>query len=157
MAVSLVVNNKTFEYPDVGEEPGWGEDATAWAEEVTSVLETLFGTNDIPNTSFTITNNQSSATNLTGLLFNTAAVRAATIEYAIYRTTNSNELAESGEIYIVYKNTAATWELTQTKNDNAGVNLSITNTGQFQYTSSNVSGTSYSGSIRFRAKTIIQD
>lgn len=156
MSLPLVVNNKTFQYPDVGEEPGWGEDASAWAEEVTAVLESLFGANDIPTTAFTIANNQVSPANIAGLLFNTAAVRSATIEYAIYRTTNSNELVESGEIYILYRNAGATWEMTQMKNSNAGVSLTITNTGQFQYTSSNVSGSSYSGSIKFRAKTLIQ-
>lgn len=160
MAITLTVNNKDFSYPQVSEEPGWGEDATGWAQEVTEVLESLAGPNDILQTTFTINNNISLATDIAGLLFNTAQVRAAFISYSLYRTTGSPsgstaELAESGIITIVYKSFAATWNLTQVSNGNAGVSFSVTNTGQVQYTSTNVAGTNYAGIMRFEADTLL--
>lgn len=157
MSIPLVVNNKTFAYPSTGQDPGWGEDATRWAREVTRVLASLNGTNDILQTSFTIANNTSSATDINGLLFNTSQVRAATINYSLYRNTTgggATELAESGVIQIVYKTVAATWELAQQSVGNAGVIFSITSGGQFQYTSSNMTGSSYTGKMVFTASTL---
>lgn len=157
MSESLTVNKKTFLYPSVDEEPGWGEDATKWAKEVTRVLESLAGTNDILKTGFTINNNISSATDVNGLLFNTSAVRSALINYSLYRTTASpsNHVAESGQILIVYDSVAGTWNMTQMANGNAGVSFTITNGGQVQYTSTNITGTSYSGLGRFQANTLL--
>lgn len=155
MSVNLTVNGTTFAYPQNGEEPGWGESASAWAEEVTEVLNSVLGTNDIIQTSFNIANNQAAAANVTGLVFNTAAVRAVIVEYSIYRTTNTNEIAESGLLNAVYKSTAATWELSQISVGDAQVTFSVTSAGQFQYTSTNLAGTGYSGLMKFRARTVI--
>lgn len=155
MAVNLTVNGTTFAYPENGEEPGWGESATAWAEEVTTVLASVLGTNDIVQTSFNIANNVGAATNITGLVFNTAAVRAAIIEYSLYRVTDSNEVAESGLLNVVYKTNAAVWELSQISVGDSQVTFSVTNTGQFQYTSTNLAGTNYSGLMKFRARTVL--
>lgn len=156
MSIDLTVNGTTFAYPENGEEPGWGKEAADWASEVTDVLNDLQNTNDITQTSFNIANNTTSATNVTGLLFSTTTVRGAVIDYAVYRNTNSNELAEFGQLTIVYKSVAATWEIAQFNVGSSGVTLTITSAGQFQYTSTNMSGTGYSGVMHFRAKVLTQ-
>ncbi len=155
MAVTLTVNNKEFLYPQVGEEPGWGEDATAWAEEVTDVLNALAGPDDILQTTVTINNNQASAANIAGLLFNTATVRSAVIDYNIYRTTSLNEVVEAGTLLIMYKSVANEWSVSQILNGDAEVYFTITTTGQLQYTSSSLAGTSYTGTMTFEAAAIL--
>ena len=56
MSRQLQIGNKVFNYPDTGDNPGWGEDATAWAQAVTTALETVQGTNDIPATTTALAN-----------------------------------------------------------------------------------------------------
>ena len=151
----LIVNNNPFNYPDPGTEPGWGADATGWAEEVTTVLGNLSGADDILETTFNLANNVSSPQDIVGLLFNPATVRSAVIEYSIYRSTSSNELAEKGTLNIVYKNGGTVgekWTIGRVFfGDDGEIIISATDAGQFQYTSSNLAGTSYSGTMRFEA------
>lgn len=162
MPITLVVNNIPFEYPVPGDEPGWGQSATDWATEVTDVLNDLLGPNDITQTSFTIQNNIAVTTDIAGLAFNTGQVRSAIIEYSIFRVSNSQPSgnAEAGTMNIVYDNSAAPgskWSLVIAPvNGSAGVSFSITDNGQFQYTSNDIGAAGYSGVMKFRAKTLSQ-
>lgn len=156
MSKTLTVNNTSFNYPDAGEPKGWGEEATAWAEEVTDVLADLKGPNDILQSSFSIGNNQSTFADVVGLIFDPGQVRSATIQYNIYRVTDTQELSEEGVLRVVYKNNAAVFELTQDSSGDSGVSFQILPTGQVQYSSSLVAGVSYVGTMKFRAQTLEQ-
>lgn len=162
MPVTLTVNNIPFEYPIPGDSPGWGEGATDWATEVTTVLNDLLGPNDIIQNTFTVANNQTSPANVVGLIFNTGQVRAAIIEYSVYRTSTANPtgFTESGTLEIAYDNLAAPgskWSLIGTDlNGLSGVTFSITDTGQVQYTSTDLGSTGYSGNMHFRARALNQ-
>lgn len=162
MPITLIVNNIPYEYPVPGDSPGWGQPATDWATEVTAVLAELLGSTDIVQTPFIISNNISSPSDIVGLSFNTGLVRAAVIDYSIYRTSTSNPSgkAESGVISIVYDNLAtpgSKWSLIlYGGNGLAGVTFNITDSGQVQYTSTDIGATGYSGVIHFRAKTLNQ-
>lgn len=161
MPVTLTVNNIPFEYPVPGDSPGWGQGATDWAEEVTIALQELQGLTDIPQKTFTIQNNITTFTNIAGLTFNTGLVRAAFIDYSIYRTSTSDPsgVSEAGKITIVYDNLAAPgsqWVVMGGPTaGNSGVTFNITDAGQFQYKSSNL-GAGHSGNMHFRAKTLNQ-
>jgi hypothetical protein len=155
LAKQLTVNGETFDYPENRDSPGWGEDATAWAEAVTTVCSNVSGSGDILQTSATIANNQSSAANVTGLSFDPATVRAAIVEYSVYRITTSTgatERAECGQMYINYKSTAAAFELVVVGSGGSNTTFSITSGGQVQYVTDNQSGSSYSGTMKFRAR-----
>lgn len=80
----------------------------------------------------------------------------ADISYNVYRTTDSAEINESGTITIQYYSTSGTWDLGQDYIGDASTIFSITNAGQVQYTSSNLAGLNYEGTITFRAKTLDQ-
>lgn len=158
---SLTVNNKVFNYPGPGEDPGWGEDATSWAEEVTTVLNSILGAGDILETTFNIANNISSPTTVVGLTFDTGTVRSANITYSIYRVTDSSPSGniETGEIALVYDNSASSgnkWLLAQKIDGDAGVTFDITDAGQITYTSTNIAGANYSGVLKFKATTLAQ-
>lgn len=162
MPVTLVVNNTPYEYPIDGDSPGWGQPATDWATAVTAVLNELLGSTDIIQTPFVIDNNITSFTDILGLSFNTGLVRAAVIDYSIYRTSTGSPSghAETGVLNVVYDNLASPgskWSiLGYGVNGNAGVTFSITDSGQVQYKSSNISSSGYSGIMHFRAKTLAQ-
>lgn len=160
MSRNLTVNNNTFPYPDDGDEPGWGGAATDWAEEVTDVLEVLLGADDIPETTFNVANNISSPLDVVGLVFNPAVVRSAVVDYSIYRSTNTTELAEKGRMELIYKNggtPGSKWTIGRAFfGDDAGLTFTMTDAGQIQYVSTNVTGTSYVGQMVFEAEAILQ-
>lgn len=161
MPVTLTVNNIPFEYPVAGDSPGWGQAATDWATQVTIALNDLQGLTDIPQKTFTIQNNITSYTDVAGLTFNTGLVRAAFIDYSVYRTSTSNPsgVSEAGQMIIVYDNLAAPgskWlQIQGPKVGTSGVTFTITDAGQFQYKSDNL-GAGHSGNMHFRAKTLNQ-
>ncbi len=161
MAIQLIVAGTPYTYPESGEEPNWAGGATDWAKAVTAVLSTLVGPNDILQTQFTINNNISVLTNINGLLFDPGTVRAANIDYAIYRTSTGTPAgnAETGTIYLIFDNSASTgnkWQLGQKFIGNAGVTFSITDSGQIQYKSNDLGTPGYFGEINFSAKTLDQ-
>lgn len=156
MSVSLTVNNFDFDFPSPGDPPGWGADVTGWAEEITEVVNNIQGPNDIVQTTFAIANNQSSFTNVTGLLFNTSTVKSAEISYFIIRESDTNPtgFVENGTLYIAYNEFASDWTFSQDGGGDAQVQFQITSGGQVQYKSSDIGSAGYSGSMEFRAKTL---
>lgn len=162
MPITLIVNNTPFEYPIDGDSPGWGQAATDWATEVTLVLNELLGSSDIIQTPFVISNNVSVFTDILGLSFNTGLVRAAVIDYSVYRTSTASPSghAETGVLNIVYDNSAAPgskWSMIgYGVNGNSGVTFNITDAGQVQYKSSDIGAAGHSGIMKFRAKALNQ-
>jgi hypothetical protein len=155
----LTVNNTSYNYPDPGQEPGWGEDATAWAEAVTSVLNFLVAPGDIINSTASIQNNITVPTDVSACVFDGAVTRAANVTYQVTRKTDDlvTGLVQEGTLLLNYNPNGGTWTLSQTYScDELGVSFSITNGGQVQYTSSDVTGANYEGVIKFSARTLPQ-
>lgn len=155
MAKTLQIGSKVFEYPETGDKPGWGEEATAWAEAVTESIGNVQGVNDILITSANLNNNQAVAANINNFVFNTAQVQGVSSEFLIIRTydAGASVVTESGTIYGNYN--GSEFFITVESVGDAGIVFSITNTGQIQYTSSNLTN-HVSSVIRFRARTIDQ-
>lgn len=156
--VTVVINNNSYQYPTAGDDPGWGGQASDAFVEVTEVLNSLIGPNDILQTNFNIANNQTSVADVTGLIFNGAQVRKATINYSVSRlsATNPSGKTEGGTIVLVYDGAAGTpWSIGQGLIvGNSGVNFSVTNSGQIQYTSTDIGSSGYSGVMSFSGITI---
>lgn len=148
----LTIQGSTFDYPDAGEEPGWGEDATAWAEAVTDVINFLVNPGDILETSFTLLDNTAVAANVVGMRFDSSIVRAANVNYSI----NRNGANQSGTLHLNYNSSAAPgskWTLQENTSGDVGVVFSVTDLGQVQYTTSS---TGFNGAIKFTARTLSQ-
>lgn len=107
--------------------------------------------NDILETSFSLTNNQSSPADVTGFLFNNSAVRAFEVLASVTIIATASTY-ESFKLYGIQK--GSSWEMSQSATgDISGVVFTITTAGQVQYTSTNNSGFA-SGTIKFRAITL---
>jgi len=97
-------------------------------------------------TTATIANNQSSAANVTGLSFSSSTEVLVRAIGRLKRTTSTTNLVEAIELYCIYDGTD--WQLEYTgRYQDAECEFSITSGGQVQYTSSNLTGTSYAGSF----------
>ena len=156
MTTPLVVNNTTYNYPVEGEPAGWGSEATGWASAVTAVLASLAGGGNIQVSTFSpIADNQSSAANITGLSFNTATASGFRAVYYVTRTSSNGTITEFGQLFGVFNSQSATWTMNKFGSaGDAGITFTITSAGQIQYTTTNHGGSSYSGSIKFKAESL---
>jgi len=108
------------------------------------LLPKLSGSNQ-----FSILNNQTTPQNLSNLIFDSQAVKAAKIFFDLERRTDSESLLETGEIFISFKNEDSSWNISfDSKFDNSGVTFLINSSGQVQYESSELLGLNYSGELR---------
>lgn len=104
---------------------------------------------------FTIANNQSVAANVTGLLFDGISTRSFILDYSIYRQTDtaSSALAQVGQLRGVYNTQSSTWFMSDDfSGQNAGVTFSILNSGQIRYTSTNITGVNYLGTLKYNIR-----
>lgn len=152
MSKQLTIGNKTFLYPTPGTLPeeSWGNEATDWAVEVSDVLSNIQAPNDITLTTVSLADNQVTPANIVGLKFSTVAVLSIKVEYIIKRIVGVTTLTETGVILGSFDGT--NFSISQTAEGDAGISIDVTNLGQFQYTSTNLSHTTCI--IKFRASTI---
>ena len=118
--------------------------------EVDAIIAGITSPGDLDDTAFSFANNQSSAANVTGFAFANATVRSfkAHVSVSIDATT---DLFEVFEIEGIQK--GSEWDYSVSSvGDITGLRFSVTNAGQIQYTSTNVSGF-VSGVVKFRAYT----
>jgi hypothetical protein len=101
--------------------------------------------------SFTIANNQAT-TNVTSLLFDGISTRGFVLDYSIYRQTDtpSSALAQIGQLRGVYNTQSSSWFMSDDfSGQNAGVTFSILSSGQIRYSSTNIAGTNYVGTLKY--------
>lgn len=154
MAITITLNNTPIEYPEPGDQAPWGSGATDFAVEVGRILNSLSGPSDILETSAIIDNNVTSALPIGGFFFDPVAVRSFSVQVSLYRVYGSSEVSE--QLTFNGLNLGASgWKLQIDGMGNAGVTLDITNLGQVTYTSSNLVGAGYQGTIRFRGIGIL--
>lgn len=152
MPKTVTIGTETFEIPAEGDEGNYGEQISDWISAASDALATVQQRNDVPNSSASILNNMTTPTSIPGFIFDTSEVISINGEYIITRTTDvpAVNLTESGVIQGNFN--GSVWSIAIEAIGNAGVTFSITSDGQIQYTSTNLTGSSYVGEIRFRAK-----
>jgi hypothetical protein len=108
------------------------------------------GGGGIPSaTSATLDNNVSSQ-NVIGLSFTPASTFAFVVEYTIARSTDSVRVCSIGRLRGVYNSLSLQWSLSDDyAGDNTGITFSITAGGQVQYTSTNLGGVLYVGTLQY--------
>ena len=117
-------------------------------------VESFLGGGFIGETSFTLANNQSAAANVTGLVMSSTSYKSAHIYAEVRRKTATTEVISNGRLIIQYRDLTTSWELLdELSGDDDGVVFTVNSSGQVQYTSDNMSGGSYTGTIKFRAIT----
>ena len=138
MSKPLTIGNETFQYPEEGTKPGWGEEATSWAVAVTDKLGTLSGVNDINCTCLALAAAQECGTPIgtgaSALSFPTASVRSFVVDYAVTR----GSFVESGNMEGVYDGTD--WCFNHCFIGDADVCFDITAGGHVRYFTKDAAG-----------------
>lgn len=109
-------------------------------------------------TQFTLANNQSAASSVTGLLLANATNRAVVVDYTIERRSSNQGYRQIGSLVCMYDAFLSTWSIEDNVKGGAsglttGVTFSITSTGQIQYVTDNMTGSSYVGKLRYKTFT----
>lgn len=155
MARKLIVNGNVFDYPTAGTY-NWGEDSSAWAEEITTVLNTLSGPEDIQTTEATLLNGQQG--NVPGLSFNAGLVQRVSISAVVTRTFSDATPARTEEFNMQGAYNGAEFAIsidTTPVGGDSSVKFDITNAGQVIYDAEDVPNT-LNINIKFRATAITQ-
>jgi hypothetical protein len=155
MSITVQVGNQTFQLPQNGEQPGWGEETTAWMQAVTDSLANVQGSQDILQTSANISNNVSVFANINGMSFDINKMLQLEVDYYIKRIYNggTSTIIESGKIIGNYD--GSNTNFTRESIGDVGIEIDATSLGQFQYKSSNLTN-HISSIIVFKAKAITQ-
>jgi hypothetical protein len=149
---TLIIGNESFNYPVQGTSPveNWGEEASAFAEAVANALANVQAPNDILLSTYPLLDNVTIPANIVGLKFPNIQMLYFFIEYGIKRVVGSTVYMEDGTITGYFDGTD--FYISTEATGDAQVNIAVTSTGQFTYTSSNLGQTS--AVIRFKASTI---
>jgi len=151
----LTVGSEEFEFPLEGQNAGYGSEITDWAEAVTDALSTVQKPNDILTTTAVI-NNVAGTFSIPGFNFSTAEVISIECRYFVKRVTTSPNANYSEVGYIEGYYDGSAWGISIRTTGDAKILLSITSSGQIQYTltPSDILPGTHSGSITFEAKVI---
>lgn len=162
MSKTLQIGTDVFEYPDNNQNPGWGEEASNWAEAVTNALADVQSPNDIPITSISLLNQTpvdetapvNTWSNITGLFFNTALVNYCEIHYEIRRIYNGGATVKSESGSILGNFDGNTFAISrEIVGDDLNIFIDVTSAGQFKYVTHAVTAP-VSCIMKFYAKTI---
>lgn len=153
--IRINIGGTVYDFPEVGESPNWGKDATDVIVALADLVNTLFADGDILITRFNIANNTAVPAIINGLLFNYVQTASATVSYHVVRSTDDNKVTEFGSIYLNYDEDTSEWVMTRViQSGDASLVFTIDATGQVSYQSNDLTGANYEGLIVFSAKTI---
>lgn len=165
MAIQLIIKGTAIEVPSSGQSPNWSSGIIEALQALTDAVNSVTGTYDVaPQVQNIDANNNSTNVTIANLAFPPSEVRSATIFYSVYRMTEDSgppdgqEVAEGGTITVVYNASNPTnnkWEIAQYKAGEANITFSITDLGQFRFTTSPLTGINHVGSLSFRAISIL--
>jgi hypothetical protein len=178
MSKTLVVNSIPFEYPEQGEQQPWGESATAWASEVTDLLNFVVGTFDKLESAAEIKEIQTLAAPnpaglISGLVFPSISVRSFVLTGSLSRKYTTATLpsaspapfsvAEQFTLTGIFDDSSATWTIQKESVGDCFVSFDIDSSGQLYYQSEDLttiysltSTAGYSGLLKYKASTLLK-
>jgi len=152
MSTKVQIGNKVFNIPDPGEKVGYAEETTDYLVAIADALATVQGPNDILQTSAALANNQTTPANIPGLVFSTASVLSIEVSFFLVRNydSGSSTVTEAGNIIGSYD--GSEFKISVDSDGNTGITFNIDNTGQMNYTSTDLTD-HVTSTIVFKAKT----
>jgi hypothetical protein len=145
MSIQVIINSQPYNYPEPGDLPGWGSDASDAFVALVNYVNGISPPTDIILTTASLADNVVVPTTITNLTFNSSLIYGAIVELTINRGTAT----ELDTLDLVYTEGNWTMDRTQSATD-TGVTFSITSGGQLQYTTTST-GTPATMVVRARS------
>lgn len=158
----IVINSQVIEFPDSAASPNWSEALIQFAQAVEGALAISIGTFDVtPQTIDISAFNSASNINITALSFPTTDVRSVFIRYSVFRTTDAETAYEAGDMIAMYNpdnpvNEKWALSLGNRTGSGAQIEFSVTDLGQFRFSTTALSGSNHSGQLSFDARALEQ-
>lgn len=157
----ITVQGTPITFPVSGTDPQWAPAIDAFAIAVEGALNAVIGAFDVaPQAMIIDSYNPGTNINIAALSFPTATVRSAFIRYAVFRSTNSTSVGETGELQIFYNPNGTVgnkWDIARTYSGPGGqISFYVTDTGQVQFSTTAIAGSSHQGKLTFVAQAILQ-
>jgi len=154
---TITISGTPIEFPNTATSPDWSESVIQFAEAVELALQSAIGEFDVPPQVFTLPNNVNTNLDLPNLSFSTTEVRSVTIEFAVFRSTDSNITEAKGRLNMLFDDDSNNWLLQ--REDDVGnitseVTFNVTNQGQVQISTTSLVGTNYQGVISYSAEAL---
>jgi len=157
MAKNITIQNKVIRFPESAESPNWAPALVEFAEAVEAALGSIAGPFDIAPQVFNIDLYNGTGIDITELLFPPSNVSKVDILYSVVRTTTTSAAVEGGHIELLYDQTKPVnnWDMEISKQGDALISFSISNSGQLSFITDVITGSNHSGFISFRASAIL--
>lgn len=157
---NITISGTVVNFPDSSASPNWAPAVIQFAQLVEIALTLNSGNFDIAPQVYTMVANINTNVSIPNLAFPTSEVRAAFIQYSVFRTTDSATAPEAGDLIAVYNPNGATnskWQIIRRYDSDGFVTFSMTDGGQVQFSSTALAGSNHSGRISFTARTLLQE
>lgn len=155
----ITIAGTTIQFPLSGADPNWSPAVILFAQLVAQALSGVVGPFDVSPQIFDMTANVNTNVSLPNLAFPTSEVRGAFIRYSVFRQTSSTSGSETGTLVATYNPNNPVnqkWEMTRTfAGNNANITFTITDTGQVQFSTTVLAGTSHVGIITYSAQATL--
>jgi hypothetical protein len=163
----ITIKGTVINIPAVSSSPNWGQAIIDAFTATADAVNAFAGTYDVaPQTKNIDIYNTSSFIDINNLVFPQPDVRGVTVFYTVSRKTvettvgaaDGQELSEVGTLECVYNGSRGTglkWEIGRMGEGNANINFNVTDAGQVQFTTTALTGISHTGTISYRAISVL--
>jgi hypothetical protein len=163
--ITLIIKGTAITLPASASSPNWAPAIIAAFRALTDAVNSVTGTYDVAAQVQNIdANNSSTDVTIDSLQFPVTDVRSVVVYYSVFRTTEDSgppdgeSVAEGGTITVVYNPENPVnnkWEIAQQKVGDAQITFTITDTGQFQFSTTPLTGINHTGILTFRAISVL--
>lgn len=163
MSIPIVIQGTQIDFPADSQSPDWSSGVIEFAQATATALSGVVGTFDVAPQVFNIDSQNPTSTNVNipNLAFSTSQVRSAIINITCHRktiSTGATEVTEADILIITYNasnSPGMLWELTREGTGDASVTYNITDTGQVQFITGTLTGSSHTGILAYSAKALL--
>jgi hypothetical protein len=155
----IIIKGTPIDFPASSASPNWAPAVIETVQALVDAVNTFAGSFDVAPQKITIDSfNPGTNIDIANLIFPPNDVRAVSVFYSVFRTTDSVNVAEAGTLEMVYDSSRGAglkWEVGRMGEGDAGITFSVSDLGQISFTSTTLAGANHTGIISYRALAIL--
>lgn len=163
-SIPVIFNGVTVQIPLAGSSPQWASAIIQAFQLIANALNISAGPFDIPPQNYIMTSNVNTNVPIPNLSFPVSAVSGAVVFYGCTRSSSGVggvNVSQSGILILNYTpglSPGTLWQITDEWagiTGGAGITFSMTDTGQLEFTTTAITGSTPIGNINFRALAVL--